>query len=86
MFMTLGLLDPKDRGTILFQNVTIYQSTWHNIPKELNQVSSRLSNFTIIFNTETCEQNKIKLFTPLALAIMHCHHLSKQFSLVYRAC
>lgn len=51
-------VDPKDRGTMLFQNVTVYQLTWHNIPKDLNQVSSRLSNFTITFNIETCEQNK----------------------------
>ena len=60
MFTTLGLLEPKDRGTMLFQNVAIHQSTWHNIPKDLNQVSSRLSNFTITFNKETCEQNKTK--------------------------
>ena len=44
--------------TVLFQKINIYQSTWHNIPKDLNPVSSRLSNFTKTINMETCGGGK----------------------------
>jgi hypothetical protein len=33
----LGLLDPEDEGTMFVRNVvTLYPTTWLNIPEELN--------------------------------------------------
>jgi len=33
--LLVGLRDPTDEGTMVLQNVGIYQLTWHDIPEGL---------------------------------------------------
>jgi len=47
-------LDSEDEGTTALQNITLYQTTWHNIPENLNLHSNavRISNLTKLKNIQ----------------------------------